>query len=291
MVQASRFLTPNANDNQSTIPTELSETELFRTTGLLFIGILGCVFIPACLAFAFQGEEWWDRVNNLHPKQSLLESTDALFAVFATEASMICTRAAKVGVAPFRAAVPTFAGVCLMLALVPCACSLWWLGGTNDISFFSFYTERLAAMVMANQLLQCASLNVIFTAFLKCESLIMLQQQFLDSQLYSTQRQFNSLTNLEWTRGIVFKPIQSKSCHQQQSWCGINNSIQIIQLYGLGLELILDLVSLIFFLMHEQKRWSDLSNVSFQVDRSNKSAWNNSTIISLVNLCLIAVVM
>ena len=139
MVRASRMLTPLPQDQA--VPSLLSNTELFRVKGLVFIGILGCVFVPACLAFAFQGEEWWGRVCELHPKQRLLESTDALFALFATEASMICTRAASAGVAPYRKAVPAFAAVCLGLALVPCACSLWWLGGNSDISFFSFYTE------------------------------------------------------------------------------------------------------------------------------------------------------
>ena len=71
MVQASRLLSPTQHD-LTNIPTELSETELFRTKGLLFIGILGCVFVPACLAFAFQGEEWWQRVIANHPKQPYL---------------------------------------------------------------------------------------------------------------------------------------------------------------------------------------------------------------------------
>jgi len=140
MVRASRVLAPLPQDQ--VVPSQLSDTELFRVKGLVFIGVLGCVFAPACLAFAFNGgQEWWGRVCELHPKQRLLESTDALFALFATEASMTCTRAASAGVAPYRKAVPVFAAVCFVLALVPCACSLWWLGGNNDISFFSFYTE------------------------------------------------------------------------------------------------------------------------------------------------------
>lgn len=140
IVSASRLMA-RQEEYDSNIPTTLSETELFRTRGLLFIGLLGCVFVPACLAFAFKGDAWWQNVIVNHPKQNLLESTDALFALFATEASMIATRAANAGVAPYRKAVPVFAGVCLILALVPCGCSLIWLGGGDDISFFSFYNE------------------------------------------------------------------------------------------------------------------------------------------------------
>ena len=121
------------------IPTELSDTELYRVKGLLFIGILGCIFVPDCLVFAFQGQEWWSRVTELYPKQQILESNGALFALFATEASMIATRAANAGVAPFRKAVPFFALVCLLLALVPCACSFYWMG--DEISLYSFYTD------------------------------------------------------------------------------------------------------------------------------------------------------
>lgn len=144
IVQASRFLSPTTEQSGPSsmdIPTKLSETELFRVKGLLFIGIIGCVFVPCSLVFAFQGQEWWQRVIELHPKQTYLESSDALYAIFATEASMIATRAADAGVAPYRKTVPAFGAVCLLLALVPCAFSLWWLGGGDDISFFSFYTE------------------------------------------------------------------------------------------------------------------------------------------------------
>lgn len=138
LVRASRVLSPSRTPQS--VPASLSETELFRTNGLVFIGVLGCVFVPACLAFAVEGQGWWERVCALHPKQNLLESTDALFALFATEASMVSTRCAISGVAPYRKVVPVFAAVCLVLALVPCGCSLWWLGGGEDISFFSFYT-------------------------------------------------------------------------------------------------------------------------------------------------------
>lgn len=138
-VRASRYFSPIPKE--LSVPTELSKTELFRVRGLIFIGVIGCVFLPACLTFAFRGDDWWQRVCTLHPKQNLLESTDALFALFATEASMTSTRAANAGVAPYRKVVPAFALVCLILALVPCGCSLWWLGQGGDISFFSFYAE------------------------------------------------------------------------------------------------------------------------------------------------------
>ena len=105
----------------------MSDTELYRINGLLFIGILGCVFVPGCVAFAIQGQDWWSRVSEeLYSQQKVLESTDALFALLATEASMICTRAANAGVATFRQAVPAFAAIqndrrasCLPLADFP----------------------------------------------------------------------------------------------------------------------------------------------------------------------------
>lgn len=121
------------------IPNALSDTELFRTKGLLAIGVLGCVFVPDCISFAIGSSSWWDRVASVHPSQRLLESSTALFALFSTEASMVATRAANKGVAEYRVMVPVFAGVCLALAIIPCACSLYWLG--DDVSFFSFYRE------------------------------------------------------------------------------------------------------------------------------------------------------
>ena len=121
------------------IPPALSDTELFRTKGLLAIGVLGCVFVPDCISFALGSSSWWDRVTATHTSQRLLESSTALFALYSTEASMVATRAANKGVAEYRVMVPVFAGVCLALAIIPCACSLYWLG--DDVSFFSFYRE------------------------------------------------------------------------------------------------------------------------------------------------------
>ena len=121
------------------IPPALSDTELFRTKGLLAIGVLGCVFVPDCISFAIGSSTWWDRVTAIHPSQRLLESSTALFALYSTEASMVATRAANKGVAEYRVMVPVFAGVCLALAIIPCACSLFWL--REDVSFSSFYRE------------------------------------------------------------------------------------------------------------------------------------------------------
>ena len=125
--------------DQLRIPPALSDTELFRTKGLLAIGVLGCVFVPDCISFALGSSAWWDRVTAIHPSQRLLESSTALFALYSTEASMVATRAANKGVAEYRVMVPVFAGVCLALAIIPCACSLYWLG--DYVSFFSFYRE------------------------------------------------------------------------------------------------------------------------------------------------------
>ena len=118
---------------------ELSETERLRVGGLVAIGILGAVFVPDCVAFAVGSDAWWDRVAAAHPAQTTLESSTALFALFATEASMVAHRAGKAGVAPFAAIVPAFVAVCFALAVAPCAAALFWLG--SDVSFFSFYRE------------------------------------------------------------------------------------------------------------------------------------------------------
>ena len=71
--------------------------------------------------------------------QKTLESSTSIFALVATEASMVAHRCGKVGVAPFERIVPVFIVVCGALAVVPCVAALYWLGG--DISFFSFYSE------------------------------------------------------------------------------------------------------------------------------------------------------
>ena len=118
---------------------ELSDTELLRVRGLLAIGIVGCIFAPDSLSFTLGGQLWWDRVTALHPSQSYLESSTALYGVLATQSSMIAHRAAKAGVATLDTIVPLFVAVCFVLAVVPCVCALFWLGG--DVSFFSFYRD------------------------------------------------------------------------------------------------------------------------------------------------------
>jgi hypothetical protein len=117
----------------------LSSTELLRARGLVFIGALGCIFTPDALSFLLGGQEWWGRVSTIHSSQQMLESSTSLFALFATESSMISHRVGKVGVAKYETIVPVFAGVCLVLAIVPCVCALNWLG--DGVSFFSFYRE------------------------------------------------------------------------------------------------------------------------------------------------------
>ncbi len=117
----------------------LTPTEVMRARGLLFIGILGCVFTPDALSFILGGQDWWGRVSVVHPSQQTLESSTSLFAIFATESSMIAHRVGKQGAVNYSLLVPAFGGVCLLLAVVPCICALYWLG--NDISFFSFYRE------------------------------------------------------------------------------------------------------------------------------------------------------
>lgn len=126
-------------DTSLSVPSSISETELFRTQGLLAIGVLGCVFVPDCIAFGIGSSDWWNRITTIHPSQKLLESSTALFALYATEASMVATRCANKGLKPYRVMVPIFAIVCFILAIIPCVCSLYWLG--DDVSFFSFYRE------------------------------------------------------------------------------------------------------------------------------------------------------
>ena len=120
-------------------PPLLSSTELLRAQGLTAIGLLGCVFAPDALSFSLGGQDWWNRVCSLHPAQQTLESSTSLFALFATEASMVSHRLGKDGVATYTQIVPLFALLCAVLAVIPCLCAIHWLG--DDISFFSFYTE------------------------------------------------------------------------------------------------------------------------------------------------------
>lgn len=125
--------------NFTTRTPGLSDTELLRARGLLGIGFFGCLFAPEAIAFGLGGQEWWGRITNVHTSQMLLESSTALFAIYATESCMVCHRCGKAGVAPYSVLVPTFAIVCILLAILPCVASLYWLG--DDISFLSFYRE------------------------------------------------------------------------------------------------------------------------------------------------------
>jgi len=119
---------------------ELSATEIIRSQGMVAIGVVGCLFAPDALSFALGGQEWWGRVSDLHPSQRMLESSTALFGLFATEASMLGHRVGKTGCVTYRdGCVPFGVGTCFVLAVVPCIASLYWLG--NDVSFFSFYTD------------------------------------------------------------------------------------------------------------------------------------------------------
>ena len=124
------------SQNESLV--NLSETELLRAKSLIAVGFVGVVFAPIAIKFAIAGEGWWLRVLEAFPAQGTLESSTALFGVFATQASMVAHTFAKAGVAPFRTVAPAFAVVCFILAIVPCICALYWLG--DDISFFSLYT-------------------------------------------------------------------------------------------------------------------------------------------------------
>ena len=117
----------------------LSPTELLRARGLLAIGLVAVLFVPDCLCFALQGDDWWTRVVERHPKQPLLESSTALFGAFAVEASMLAHRAGKLGVRPFREIVPAFVTVVFVLAVLPTAANLYWNG--LAISFLDFYTD------------------------------------------------------------------------------------------------------------------------------------------------------
>lgn len=116
---------------------DLSDTELLRAKSLIAVGVVGCLFAPIAIKFAIADPDWWPRVLKMFPAQGTLESSTALFGVFATQASMVAHTVAKAGVAPFQIVAPAFAVVCFVLAIVPCICSLYWLG--NDISFFSQY--------------------------------------------------------------------------------------------------------------------------------------------------------
>jgi len=129
----------DGDSNKEAFPPELSPTELLRARGLLAIGVIGCVFAPDALSFALGGQEWWNRVSELHPSQKTLESTTSLCALFSVEASMISHRVGKTGAVCYRDIVPAFVVVCSVLAILPCICAIHWLG--NDVSYFSFYRE------------------------------------------------------------------------------------------------------------------------------------------------------
>ena len=140
MVKSARGPMENVyGEDQDMILPPLSQTELLRARGLLFIGVLGCIFTPDALSFFLGGQDWWGRVSTAHSSQQILESSTSLFAIFATESSMISHRVGKLGVAKYSLIVPAFAGVCFVLAVIPCICALNWLG--DDVSFFSFYRE------------------------------------------------------------------------------------------------------------------------------------------------------
>lgn len=117
----------------------LSELELFRAQALLAIGIIGCIFAPEAATLAVRDAEWWPRVMDVYPGQAWIESTNALFGVYATQSSMVAHRAGKLGVAPYAVIVPIFTLVCFALTILPSACSLYWWG--DQISFFDFYTK------------------------------------------------------------------------------------------------------------------------------------------------------
>ena len=120
------------------LPQQLTNTELVRARGLLAIGVIACTYAPIVISFLVLGQDWWVRVGTLFPSQSWLESSTALFGVYATQASMIAHRAGKAGVAPFAFIVPAFALVCLFLSFVPCIAALYWLG--DEISFVELYS-------------------------------------------------------------------------------------------------------------------------------------------------------
>jgi hypothetical protein len=131
-------LARNGDRTKSALPS-LSDTELFRAQSLVAIGIVGCIFAPEAMTLTLRGQDWWCRVSELHPGQQWIESTNALFGVYATQASMLAHRAGKLGVAPYSVLVPAFTVVCFVLTILPSACSLYWWG--DKISFLEFYTE------------------------------------------------------------------------------------------------------------------------------------------------------
>lgn len=128
------------NPTTTTNPTpDMTETELLRARGLLATGMLACVFAFDTIAFGCKGQDWWGTVISLHPSQTTLESSTALFALYAVESNMIAHRFGKSGVFPWTFIVPSACVFNLLVAIIPCLAALYWLG--NDISFFSFYSE------------------------------------------------------------------------------------------------------------------------------------------------------
>jgi len=127
----------SSSQDETIIPT-LSETEVLRATSLLAIGVVGCIYTPMVLSLVMKDPNWWTLVCDKYPGQSIVEPSTAMFGILATQASMLSHRAAKAGVAPVRVIVPLFTWVCLLLAVLPCACLLYWL--SDSITFFELYS-------------------------------------------------------------------------------------------------------------------------------------------------------
>jgi hypothetical protein len=136
MVRAIRQIPRVCTESDSDLPA-LTSTELFRAQSLLAIGIIGCVFAPEALILTLQGQDWWLRASYAYPGQPWIESTNALFGIYATQLSMIAHRAGKQGAATYLEIVPKFTFACLLLTVFPSGCSLYWWG--DQISFFDFY--------------------------------------------------------------------------------------------------------------------------------------------------------
>jgi len=117
----------------------LSDLEVYRATSLFVIGVIACTYAPGTLTMTLRGQDWWSRVMELHPGQSWIESTTALFGVYATQASMVAHRAGKKGVATYAQIVPAFTLLCLALTIFPTISSVYWLG--DQISLVEFYGE------------------------------------------------------------------------------------------------------------------------------------------------------
>ena len=116
---------------------ELTPTEQLRMKGMIVSGLVGSVFLLESGALLLNGPQWWERVMELYPAQSVLEPSVTIFAAYAVEAGVFIHRLARRGVITFQQAVPFYGKLVLpLLTLLPMGSLFWYKH--DDVSFWNF---------------------------------------------------------------------------------------------------------------------------------------------------------